>query len=152
MRSLGTLVVAAPVMLLVSYIPSPFITPSFHMFAPPPLQNTVILTFLITVGTLSGDILVGGSVPGCVTTSAPPSSVYADFSGNNGNGAGCLWAVQDTTTCATSPIAVDQDSCTCPSATGCSAVDPGDSDDTLYWYWDGQASGVSSCIVPGEGP
>lgn len=85
-----------------------------------------------------------------MVTIAQAVSVYYDFSDNNENGAGCVWATADGQTCP-QPASVDVNSCTCPSTSGCSAIDEGDLENVIAWLYDGQGQGVSSCIVLGEG-
>lgn len=122
---------------------SPFISLLYSFHAVLPFRE-IILTAFTTTGGMSGDIGVGG----CTVTSALASSVLYEYSNNNGGG--CMWASADGQTCG--DLAIDQASCTCPSADGCQNVDPGDLTNVMAWIYDSQGVGTSSCIVPGEGP
>jgi len=107
-----------------------------------------ILTMFNTTGSVSSEI---GTAQGVVTL-AQAVSVYTDFSGNNGNPAGCLWATADGETCAATDQTFNLQSCDCPGGPGCAAVDSGSLSNVMAWYYDGQGQGTSSCVVPGEGP
>jgi hypothetical protein len=62
-----------------------------------------------------------------------------------------MWATAGGDSCAEAHGTIDQASCTCPSASTCQAVSPGDLVNVMSWFYDAEGD-APSCIVPGEGP